>query len=296
MSPRSVAFCVVCFSTFSTLASGSDPASPYALEIILDQKTGTQSLIGLAEVKRGEQVRITVKNTIPDCFVINNKQQDGSKALAAGATEDVPIVVTQQRGTTTYQIDVKKRSSPPATANCGSSTLQEQSWSIPVTTVGWDVAFSGGLSVDGLIDRKYYLAPGSNGSFTVTQDKASQNKTNQRLALFVHMVDNVAARDRDVTWVPISAGIGFDDNARYMLGTGARVGDQWFLTAGVVAGKRASLPVGVQTGQATTNQNLLATMGSQTAVSWFISFSWNFLGSNSQAAFKKLMPTPGSSN
>lgn len=276
-------------------------ANASALEIQINHKTRAQSLSGLAEVARGETVTITVEETNNGCFSYNAKQlrdpTSGNKAAGGGPLPVSPVVIktTHQRAVTQYEVKIDKiTTSAKDSAECKEiyKSHAEGTWQVPVTTVGWNAEFSGGLVVDGLTDRKYSLQPGTGGNFTVTRDRGSEDRTNQRLGLFVHLVDTRNARNKDITWVPVTVGIGFDDKARYMLGTGYKFGDQWFLTAGVVTGKRASLPVGVSEGMSTTNQNLLSTMGSRSSTSWFISFTFNFLGDTSRSSIQGLFPAP----
>jgi hypothetical protein len=263
--------------------------SASALEIEIDHQTGTQSLRGSNELARGDPVTIWVRNTDKQCFTYNATQvaASGTKSLENPDTT-VKIVTTHQRGTSAYLVKIDKL---PGDA-CKEVDQRAGSWTIPVVTVGWDLAFSAGPVVDNLVDKKYFLQSGVGGQYTVSRDRGAEDKTNQRLAVFAHLVDTKALRDKDYTWIPLSFGIGFDDKARYMLGTSYKIGDQWFITAGVVTGKVSTLPTGVSEGMSTTNQNLLATQGQKTSTGVFISVSFTFLQDRSKSSFEGLFPAP----
>lgn len=265
--------------------------SALALEINIDHRLGSVTLDGSTEIARGERVVINIYNSDRACFLYNASQASppAPQGTRVKSPPTVVMTTTHQRGTASYVIKIDKREGAGASCN----GYAPGPWTVNVVTVGWDLQFSAGLVVDGLTDRKYSLAPGPADNFLVKEDSNARDRTNQRAGLYAHLVNTKVLRSSESAWVPITVGLGFDDKARYMVGTSWKFGEQWFVTAGVVAGKIASLPAGVTEGMATTDQNILGTLGQKSSTSWFISASFNFLGDKAKSALEGIVtPKP----
>ena len=270
------------FAAVSMLLS-LDGRSAVALTITVDHKNGSQTVDRIAEVAPGDIVGIDIVNTAPLCFTYNAEQVvKGAGALDRDRQiplETVHFETAHQRNIGSYKITAAKRAGAPK--ECESLGFGDKTWTVVVNTLGWTIGASGGLVVDGLVDKKYFLRNGT----TIARDRNAEDRSNQRLGLYLHLVNTEWARHNN-GWVPLSVGIGQDDKTRYMLGTSYRFGEDWFVTAGAITGKSASLPVGLSEGDTVTNANALQTMGQRSTTSWFISVSFGFLGDKAMAGFK----------
>jgi hypothetical protein len=280
-------------------------AQAASVVIKLDHSTFAISIVGPTQLVPKDSIEIDVVNTDTSCFDYNDSASGAAPDRAFTASNSVVMHLTHQKGVTSYKVSVKldpkavgTETADQAKERCNKVVLalKEHDWTIPVSTLGWTIGFSGGLVVDGLTDRKYFLENAS-GQYIVRRDRDAQDKTNQRLALLLHLYNTSWFRDSDWQLVPLTVGIGVDDHTRYLVGTGVGFGEQWFVTGGAVFGKRATLPIGLSEGQNVSNQNAVTTLGQRTSASWFLSVSFAFAGSKTKDTISGLFgtatPKPG---
>ena len=77
-------------------------------------------------------------------------------------------------------------------------------------------------------------------------------------------------------------GINEGKQATYYFGGTWRLGKKAGLTGGMAIGTVDRLPTGTQTGDTTTNANLLKELPKRTATALFVAISYSFLGSGDQ--------------
>lgn len=268
------------------------------LAITYDHLSGSQSTSGIAELAPGEPVILRVINTDTRCFDYNGAPKPAEPA-AADDFSQFEISLVQQRKSSGYTMAITKKKNAVAECEEIFKSLGDRQWSTDVDMLGWEVSFSGAFTVDGLSDRSYFLDEGaSNGTpgFIVTRSPDAENDTNQRVAFLMHLYNSKWERSRSISWAPVTFGVSIDDKTRYLVGTSMKVGDKFYLTGGAVIGKVQGLPVGLSEGDFTTDQNALATPGTKSETSWFLAFSYSFLGTSSKdhfgSMFAKAAPKP----
>jgi hypothetical protein len=257
------------------------------LVITYDHKSGAQSVGGIAEREVGEEVTLKVVNTNLTCFDYNGAPKFPEPAPAGGlvAKDQFSLTLYQQRRSTGYTMAITKKDPEPEACVEVYKTLGNREWSTDVTTLGWEVAFSGAFTFDGLRDRAYSLDDATVGGvdgFTVARDRDAESQTNQRLALMIHLYNSSWDSRHSISWAPVTFGVSVDDNTRYLLGTSAKFGDKLYVTAGGIVGKIKSLPTGLAEGDFTTDQNAINTLGAKTEVSWFLGFSYGVFGTGAK--------------
>lgn len=266
-----------------------------ALTITFDHQTLLQSASKIPELGPGEEVHLRVINTDSNCFNYNGgaKQHDPAEAAA---TDTVNITIYHARRTEAYTMTLTKKVGADDECQEVFKHLREQSWTFEVSTLGWELGFAGAFTVDGLVDQRYFVdqsvSPG-----VIARDSDAENSTNQRLALMVHLYNSTWEKDASVSWSPIAFGVSIDDQTRYLVGTSVRFTDRLYLTGGVIVGKRKGLPVGLHVGDPVQDPNALSNLADKTDSSWFIAFSYSFLGTGvkdqlSKAFGKTSSPTP----
>jgi hypothetical protein len=256
------------------------------LTITFDQEHGSYSYSGQPSAAAGDQIVLSVINTDTTCFDFNGGPTVPKNAAAAD-TSQFEIKVFHVASTTAYEMHAKKKPGLTDT-DCGGSWHQipERDWSAPVTTLGWSIAFAGGFTVDGLTDRAYTLVNTTqNGTagYVVNRAKNAEDATRQSLALMIHLYNSKWEQTSSWSWVPVSFGISTGSSTTYLIGTGCRFSDKFYLTTGATLGKRKDLPSNLSVGGFTTNQNALGTLADRSTVSWFVGFSYGFLGSDVQS-------------
>jgi len=240
--------------------------------------TASGTLPGIS-VKHGQQLTFVISDTYPECFTYNLKEKQDAPVEAAKAglqPGEVRLTTEHDAAVTSYEIVIAPR--PGANAECPTGTT---TYTIPVRPY-WNLAATGGFAHDELRDPVYFLEAGSkteNGAtkqgFYVRQDTAAEDAYKIGGTAFVHLYHNTSS---PVAWVPISFGLGLNNNeTRYLLGTSVRFGPLIYLTVGAAFGERKRLPTGVRLGDFTDNANLLATPASRQDQGAFVSISFKFL-------------------
>jgi hypothetical protein len=270
-------------------------------QLVFDHASNSQTADDLLEFSPGDKVTFTVNNTIEKCFDYNGSAviKDFTQPPRGSLVELMPAPVTwkttHQRNTTAYKVTVTKKKD--AGDDCrnpkaGDVPLMDRTWEVAVSTIGWTVGVSAAFTLDELTDPQYALEPATeNGvdGFTIEEDRAARDDTNQGLAMFIHLSNSGWGRDWPVVWAPITFGVGFEDNSQYYLGTSAQFGDTFFLTLGRVFGDRARLPNGLAVGDFTTDANAISTLGTRSDDAWFLGFSYQFLSSGIENKLKKVV-------
>ena len=178
----------------------------------------------------------------------------------------------------------------------------EEGWDVKVVTEGWKLGFSGAYTLSSLTDPVYFLDPAKDENdmdgFIVRRNSSAEDSTNQDLAVMAHLYHNRKFRigHSQVSWAPISLGIGFNDSTSYYVGTSFRFGTAMYLTLGGVFGDTPFLPANVSQGDFTMDANSLTTLGERSDTGIFLGFSYKFgdvdLGDKFGSAFKSPIPAP----
>jgi IPT/TIG domain len=233
-----------------------------------------------------ELFEIHIINTDPRCFTYNfGKAPETTETKKKGLrmmspTTEVVLTHPHVDGVAAYQVVIGPRKDAPR--RC--PDLPSGTWTIPVVP-RWNVAMTGAFSQDGLTSHRWYLEDGKstvNGTatdgFFVRRQQGASDQVNSSFAAMIHLFrrSNIGALRY---WAPISFGLGLKDqnNATFMAGTSFRIGQKFFLTAGVVSGKVDRLPNGIKENAFVTDSNAIATLGTRTRFAPFVAFSYSFL-------------------
>jgi hypothetical protein len=255
----------------------------------LDHSDGSITPFQTLTLAKGDNLFVQIINTNVACSDYNISAQapdDKNKARPVNTTKLLTIV--HDGKAIAYQVSATKRTG--AAASC--PALPNRTWTLPVFTPGWAVAFAGAFTIDTLTSHVYGLEAGVNSGvqgFYVRRNTANEDQASLGAAAMVHVYhSNFATFSNDVGWVPVSfgLGIGTSSSTRYFLGTSLRFGDQFFFTLGGVFGSVTRLPNGLSQGSFTTDANALASLPTGTRASLFASVSYSFLASSAKAALQ----------
>lgn len=297
-----------------------DPAKAQQ-QIELNHRTGLQSPFGLVELAHQEKFTIAITNTLPDCFDYNAEAvratEEDPTAEGAGRSlepETIRFSVTHDRQIGSYKISATLKDFPEGDGFKDSCTtsLSNQEWTITVTTHGWAIGFAGAYTYDELTNPAFSLRPGqqvtgegenrtTTDGFFVERDRDAEDSFNLGAAAMIHLFHTdpntfaIFGRRTDIHWAPLSFGLGVGDGSKvkYFVGTSLRIGDQAFLTGGLLFGPRNRLPNGLS--DFTTDQNALATLPTRNDSAIFFGISYAFISTGRdvfQNAFSQATPSP----
>jgi hypothetical protein len=289
--------CVLLFLACKSMLPTSQPLTPY--DIVIDHRSGILSPVGLLKKKPGEIVKVKIQDSDLDCFVFNPTvvqiQQPQTRSLRERVAEPLketsfellydgdPIELTVEA--------VKK--DPHATC---AGLLEFKTggdrppWKIRILTDGWDLAFAGAFTADGLSNPKFEVVAGTRkkadnteeAGFIVSEVESARDEARLGAAAMVHLYHTNPERIGlwSVNWVPVSFGLGVGDNSqtRYYLGTGIKFDKKLFLTAGMALGPVNYMPTGLDANNFTTNANILGNIPSRVERTWFVGISYSFAG------------------
>lgn len=292
----------------ATTGSAKTKKAASVQTIRIDHRTGLMSPTGSVGLARGDELRVAIDNTYPDCYRYNVeivRPTPGAREKAAGAPpvpETVEFMIKHDGRATAYKITASTKEN--ARPEC---PLKPGSWEISVEPYEWSLALTGAFTVDGLTDPVFFLEPatrpGAPGEpdregFTAGQDRGKEDDFTLGLASMIHLFHSNPAFARvffdDVSWVPVSFGIavaGEDSAAKYFVGTSLKAGSKFYLTVGAAFGPVHRLPNGVDGNSFLTDANALNSLPSRRVVRPFLALSYSFIDV-SPSRFKNLFIEP----
>jgi hypothetical protein len=232
--------------------------------------------------EHGEVITLTIKNTCPTAFsytvVAIPRAPESSLEGAVDCDEPHPVQINHDRRYGGYVVHVVKKVDEEVPRRNARITIS-------VTTSEWNTSFSGGFTVNNLVDNGYALR-----EITVTNPAGSPILTSTKYQI-VEQEDRGDAVGRSVasfahlshTRFPslgLTFGIGVDANrtGEYYFGPSFLFGERGALTAGVVIGNVASLPSGRRLNDTVSDANTLSNLGDRQVARAFIGLSFRFLG------------------
>lgn len=139
---------------------------------------------------------------------------------------------------------------------------------------GWDMALTGGVVANGLIDRVYALGTvAGRPTRVIVRETDQENSVSMGIAMFAQVY-----HDKHDFIAPLSIGLGLRSDARatIYLGSALRFGRHASLTGGVAIGSVATLPAGLAEGSSVSDTNQLTNLGTRTTASWFAGLTYTF--------------------
>lgn len=272
--------------SFFILVSGLS-ADEEGVVVTLDFESGSinpYSVIGLVQ---GQKLHVRIEGLKDD--VAYNISIEGVKAdrpeSESGANNDRR---GDSNGKKEYIIEHDKRyASYTVVVSEGGGAAR--TWVLPVETLRWQLAFSSAFVANTLTDPVYYLEPGVNSAtpgadkngYFVKENSDAQDNVKLGLAALVHLYHTKKFGNDTIKWAPITFGLGFGEGTkmRYYVGTSLKMGDDFFVTAGVVAGQVNRLPAQLKLENGmnfTRESNILQNLHTKTKVGAFISLSYSF--------------------
>jgi hypothetical protein len=261
--------------------------------ISLDFSTGLMNPIGVLELAPGEEflIKIMLDSDLSNfSFDISGveAQPEQKKEKALAEPSSIEVLVRHQARYEYYRVVVTKK-------NPGG---ESKTWMIPVTTIKWSISFSGGVAFSptalGFKNPVYYLEPGvsqeTNGNgeaiktengFRIRRDTAKEDDLSANFLTMIHLYHPKKA------WVPVSLGIGINSEAatRFFLGTGWRIGDEFYVTLGGTCALMKRLPDNLKEDGFTIDGNALSNLPTRNKFGVFLSVSFSFAGGTAKERF-----------
>lgn len=295
-------------------STSRQPLTPY--DIVINHSSGVMSPVGLLKKRPGEIVKVQIRETNLDCFIFNptvteqaqeQRRSARSARREAKTTEEFEVLYDGVPLELTIEA-VKK----PNVSGCANLVEFKQGgdrppWKILIKTDGWDLAFAGAFTADGLTNPEFEAVPATRTKMDgttetgVTLREVERGRDEARLgaAATVHLYHTDPERIGmwSVNWVPVSFGLGIGENSqtRYYLGTGLKFDRKLFLTVGMAIGSVNYMPTGLDANNFTTNTNILSLIPSRTERTWFAGISYSFAGVGPDAfrgPFSAVKPAP----
>ena len=267
----------------------ADPSLRADNVVVLNHSDGSVTPFQTVELSRGDILSVVIIQTQLNCTTYSISAQE-SKPDSAGRSFDAnttkSLTIKHDGKSTAYLVSATKTSTSPG------CTLPDRVWTLPVFTHKWALGFAGAFTIDTLTDSTYYLEASSkdgNTGYVVHENTDSENKVVLGAAAMVHVYHTKwAVTANDFGWVPLSfgLGVGTTSQTRYFVGTGFRLGDQFFLTLGGVFGSVKRLPDGLVNGGSTTDPNALSSPPTSTRAAFFAALSFAFLGTSAKSTFQ----------
>jgi hypothetical protein len=234
--------------------------------------TGTR--LPAMQMNSGDKLRVEIADTDVGCFVysVNEINRATAPVETRGSSKVLVIEVDHDAETTGYVIDAELIE--PVGDSCKDLRLTSRRWTMEVLS-RWRVAISGGIGVDRLESRVYYLDPEvrtvdgvRQEGFVVSRDESAEDEANPLTAVMIHVYRS------DWPWMPAALGLSVTgEENRLLFGTGIKLGNRGFVTVGALLGDARRLPTGVKEGQFVTDANLLTDLNTKREFGPFISIS-----------------------
>jgi len=301
---------IIFLSVMPILAQGGSSTSSTSktsnvnIEFTLNFTNGSMSPICVPELCNREKFYIQIdfdediNNFSIEISGMERKTMDEAITKASGIiSKSIEIPIIHNPGYSSYQVKVTKKSGG-----------ESRTWVIPVTTLKWTVGFSGGFAVSpkwgSYKNPVYFLEPGVNPStnengYFVRRNKDAEDNIMVTPLTMVHVYHTKYKRFlglKHFSFVPVTIGIGINSetNTKFFLGTGLRLGEEFFLTIGGTVSQLKRLPDNLIEEGFTTNNSALANMPNKSKLGAFISLTYAFAGGTAKDKF--LQPFVSSSN
>lgn len=263
--------------------------------VMLDYDTGIMSPVGVLELKPGEEFLVKIaldsdRKNFSISIVGEAKRADQDSREASLVKGDlVEVSVFHNSLYEYYQVTVTRNSDHIS-----------KTWTIPVITLKWSISFSGGASFSpnllglGFNNPVYYLEPGvrkemnekgevtkTDNGFFIKRDTEKEDDLNANLVTMIHVIHPKWC------WVPVSLGIGInsDANTRFYLGTGLRLGEEFYLIGGFACAPIKRLPDNLKDDDFSMDGNALANLPTKNKFGIFLSVSYSFAGGTAKERF-----------
>lgn len=257
--------------------------------IEINHSTGGVVYSDVLEAAKGDKISFVVIETKKSCYSYNLKQFELPQArMLLDDQEENPDTVTFSQPhdgrTTDYRISIQKRD--PSDTDCNNPNFERD---FRFETIGWNLSFSGAVTLDELVNPVFFLEPGSQADgmtgqtdgFFVRRNMGAEDERSVGFAVMAHLFHSNRLMDRfgfDLKWAPLTFGFGTAENSdsQLYLGTSLKFGERLYLTGGKVWGSVDRLPSNLEIGAFTEDANVLSSLGSRNKSEYFLGFSYQF--------------------
>ena len=266
--------------TIVTLAAtvAAEPSTP---RVTFDHKGPQRTAIHRLALQDGEAFEVVITNTAEACFDYSVSRVVGKRApqLTGGLVlrpKVLTLVHDKRYGGYIVSIQRSSTDDDDECAQAPAASLENSSVIISVETPSWELAVSGGFTVNGLTNPVYGSVKNDAGQDIVVEDLDARDDASLGVASLLHVY-----HQSQPPWVPsLGFGLGINEASKpaYYIGAFWRLGRVAMIGGGAVIGSVARLPVGVEVGGELSDPNLLANLPTRVETQWFVAISFSFLG------------------
>lgn len=258
--------------------------------VVLNHADGSVTPFQTVELSKGDSLSVVIINTQLSCttYSISSQQSTtGDTGRSFDVRTSKSLTIVHDGKASAYLVSATRLSGAGSTC-----TLPDRTWTLPVFTHKWALGFAGAFTVDALTDPVYYLAAGTKdgaAGYYFRENSNAEDSVVLGAAAMVHVYHTKwATWSTDFGWVPLSfgLGVGTTSQTKYFIGTGFRLGDQFFLTLGGAFGSAKRLPDGAVKDGFTTDANALASLPTRRTGAFFTALSFSFLGTSARSALQ----------
>lgn len=286
-------------------------------DVVISHLNGTISRIGTIFKEEGDTVLVRVIDANRRCYSYNGSLRKVEEQKSDLGGRKLPVfdefVDFQFEYTEPSILTIEARLIGTRVPGCRPElerTVQSslKPWEIRFETRGWDLAFSGGFTVDTLSNPEFGLVGGKftkPGETTPTDgffirrfpENESDNRLDTAAMVTLYHNDPHLFRRLRLNWAPFTFGIGAGENSalRFYFGTGIRAANKLFLNVGLVGGPVQRLKNGMSItkddpSSFTTDPNALNGLPTRTAFGAYIGVSYSFVGVGPDAFRGRFQP------
>lgn len=248
-------------------------------KVTFDHKGSQRTVIHRLTLQDGERFEVVIQNTVERCFDysvsrIERVREPQLEAALALAPKTLELVHDKQYAG--YIVSIQRSSSDGACGDPPAKSLEDSSVIISVETPSWQLAVSGGFTINGLTNNVYGSVENDEGLDIVVEDVDARDDATLGVASFLHVY-----HEAQPVWLPgLAFGLGINETSKptYYIGGFWRLGRVAMVGGGAVIGSVARLPVAVKVGGELSDPNLFTDLPTRVETRWFVAISFSFLG------------------